>query len=219
MPTRRPASCCPATADVTIVADGTLEGQEIGLHADQAHGTISKRALRFTLLRGRQDERAYFGFSGNLDGHRDLTFSVGEVAVPPPSDDDGGEEPPPEPLAIAAGADSERAELEEPHACLPGQRRTRVRGRRARGVGHRDERAMGRGVLADYCVTLSDFTDVLDAQFTTTVIGREGSISVGIEMGGGPRMGRRPRAPLARERWRGQRHLGIDRLTARSWRR
>ena len=47
----------PETGEVTIVADGTLEGQDVFLHADQPHGTIRPRSLRFTLLRGRQDEQ------------------------------------------------------------------------------------------------------------------------------------------------------------------
>ena len=155
----------PATADVTIVADGTLEGQEIGLHADQPHGTVSKRALRFTLLRGRQDESVLR--LGNLDGHRDLTFSVGEVAVPPPSDDDGGEEPPPEPLAIAAGADPNARNSRSAAHASPGSAGLAFEGDVLAEWDTGMSAPWGVGYSPDL-VTLSDFTDVLDAQFTTT---------------------------------------------------
>ncbi len=37
------------SAEVTIVADGTLEGQDIVLHADQPHATIPGRVVRFTV--------------------------------------------------------------------------------------------------------------------------------------------------------------------------
>ncbi len=46
----------PEAGEVTIISDGTLEGQDFFLHADQPHGTIRPRSLRFTLLRGQQDE-------------------------------------------------------------------------------------------------------------------------------------------------------------------
>ena len=110
------------------MADGTLEGQDFFLHADQPHGTIRPRSLRFTLLRGRQDEHVLR--LGNLEGHRDLTFSVGEVAIPPPGDDDGGGGEPPEPLSIPQARGPERhgfaAAQATPH------RATRARRSRAR---------------------------------------------------------------------------------------
>ena len=76
----------PESVDVTIVADGTLEGQDVFIHVDVPHGTLRPRTLRFTLLRGHQDDQVLR--LGNVEGHQDLTFSVGEVVIPPP--DEGG---------------------------------------------------------------------------------------------------------------------------------
>ena len=131
----------PETGEVTIISDGTLEGQDFFLHADQPHGTIRPRTLRFTLLRGHQDDGVLR--LGNVEGHRDLTFSVGEVAIPPPSDGGGGGEEPPEPLSIPQAADPNATDSQERRARLPRPCRHGVRGRRARPVGDRDEPPVG----------------------------------------------------------------------------
>ena len=94
----------PQSAEVTIVSDGSLEGQDVLIHADTPHATIRPGGLRFELLRGRQEERVLR--LGNVEGHRDLTFSIGEIEVPPPSEGGGGEEPPVEGLSTPAGADA-----------------------------------------------------------------------------------------------------------------
>ena len=64
------------------MSDGSLEGQDVLIHADTPHATIRPGGLRFELLRGRQEERVLR--LGNVEGHRDLTFSIGEIEVPPP---------------------------------------------------------------------------------------------------------------------------------------
>ena len=152
-------------AKVTIVADASLEGQDVFLHADQPHGSIRPGSLRFTLLRGRQDEHVLL--LGNLKGHRDLTFSVGEVAIPPPGDDDGGGEGPPEPLAIPQGADPNATDSRDAGHTSPGHAGTAFDGEVIDqwatgmtlpwGVGYRN---------SPDTVTFSDPEDLIDAEFT-----------------------------------------------------
>ncbi len=152
------------TTEVTIVADGTLEGQDVFLHADQPHGTIRPRSLGFTLLRGRQDEHVLR--LGNLEGHQDLTFSVGEVAIPPPNDDDGGEEPP-EPLSIPQAADPNATDSRGAGHASPGHAGTAFEGEVITqwdtemtlpwGVGYRN---------GPDTVTLTDPEDLIDVEFT-----------------------------------------------------
>ena len=131
----------PEAGEVTIISDGTLEGQDFFLHADQPHGTIRPRSLSFTLLRGRQDDHVLR--LGNLEGHRDLTFSVGEVAIPPPDDGggDGGE--PPEPLSIPSGRGPERHGFAGSGTRLTRPCRHGVRGRGHHAVGYGDDPAVG----------------------------------------------------------------------------
>lgn len=154
------------STEITIVADGTLDGQDVLLHADVPHGTLRPRSTGFTLLRGRQAERTLR--LENLDGHRALTFSIGEVALPP-SDGGGGGEPPP-----------------------VGRKRfaevSRHRSRTSRSAGHRSPGSAGQvtvtgevldqwatgmtlpwgvGFRGPGIVTLSDPEDLIDVEFTT----------------------------------------------------
>jgi subtilisin family serine protease len=152
------------TTEVTIVADGSLEGQDVFLHGDQPHGTIRPGSLRFTLLRGRQDEQVLR--LGNVKGHRDLTFEVGEVAIPPPGDDDGGEEPP-EPLSIPQSADPNATDSRSTGHTSPGHAGVGFEGEVIAewdtemslpwGVGYRN---------GPDTVTLTDPEDLIDVEFT-----------------------------------------------------
>ena len=161
----------PTTVDVEILPDGTLEGQDVLLHADEPHARLQPRTLRFELLRGRQDQQVLQ--LGNGTGHRDLTFSLGEVALLPPGSGGGGggEEPPPviDGLSIPANAD--------PNATT------------SRGAGHDSPGHAGVSfegdVLAEWntgmqlpwgvgfrsgpdTVTLSDPIEFIDVDFTPT---------------------------------------------------
>ena len=153
-----------ASSDVTIVADGTVEGQDVFVHADQPHATIRPGAVRFTLLRGRQDDRVLR--LGNVDGHRELTFSVGEIAVPPPG---SGGEPPPEPLSIPAGANPAAMDSRGAGHASPGSAGLTSQGDVLAqwetgmsvpwGVGYR---------TSPDTVTISDPEDLIDVEFTTS---------------------------------------------------
>jgi subtilisin family serine protease len=154
-----------ASANIRIVADGTIEGQDVLVHADQPHGTIRPGALRFTLLRGRQDSRTLR--LGNVDGHRELTFSVGEIAVPPPGDG-GGEGTPPEPLTIPPSALANATDSRSTGHASPGGLGPAFEGDVIAqwetgmslpwGVGYR---------TGPETVTLTDPEDLLDVEFTT----------------------------------------------------
>jgi subtilisin family serine protease len=156
----------PESVDVTIVADGTLEGQDVFVHADVPHGTVRPGTLRFTLLRGHQDDQVLR--LGNLEGHRDLTFSVGEVVIPPP-DEGGGEGEPPEPLSIPAGANPHATTSKAAGHPSPGHASLTFEGDVLTewdtgmslpwGVGYRS---------GPETVTLSDPIDFIDVDFTAT---------------------------------------------------
>ena len=156
----------PESVDVTIVADGTLEGQDVFVHADVPHGTLRPGTLRFTLLRGHQDDKVLR--IGNVEGHQDLTFSVGEVVIPPP-DEGGGEEEPPEPLSIPAGADPDATTSRSASHASPGHEGVASEGDVLSewdtdmtlpwGVGYRS---------GPETVTLSDPVDFIDVDFTAT---------------------------------------------------
>ena len=149
--------------EVSIPPDDVQGEQDVFLHVDQPHGTVRPGTLRFTLLRGRQAEGVIR--VGNVDGHRPLTFSVGEVAIAPPSGG-GGEEPPPEPLAIPTGADPNAVDSRSAGHDSPGSIGVTFEGdvldqwdtgmTNPWGVGYRG---------GPETVTISDFEDVIDVEF------------------------------------------------------
>ena len=68
-----------ASGTIEIVAGRTVEGQDLFLDPDTAHGSVRPHRVSFTLRRGQQGEEVIR--LGNVGGHHRLTFSIGEVAI------------------------------------------------------------------------------------------------------------------------------------------
>ena len=66
-------------SEVTIAAGATISGQDLPMHRRQAHATLDGGPFRFVLRPGRTASDSLT--IGNVDGHRRLTFEIGEVSL------------------------------------------------------------------------------------------------------------------------------------------
>ena len=160
----------PRTFRVEILPNGTLEGQDVLVHADEPHARLQQETLRFELLRGRQAQRVLR--LGNA-GHQDLTFSLGEVALPPPGSGGGGgeEEPPPvmDGLSIPANADPNATSSRSAGHESPGHAGVAFEGDVLDEWDTGMELPWGVGFrTGPDTVTLSDPVDFIDVDFTPT---------------------------------------------------
>ena len=146
--------------NVTITA-GTTNTEDVALHRDQPHGAIDTDSLQFVLTEGRTGDATVH--LSNPDGHEPLTFTVGEVNL------DSAQ-------AVAAATSGHSL----PAGAAPNARTTK-------GIFGHSNLAIPPAILADGDVLqswnagmtspwgvgttgdvwLSDFNDLINAQFTT----------------------------------------------------